>query len=118
MDDYTRANRDAVAQLTAIGAPFEVETRYYEGVPLKAYKNAEPNLAQLMAPGRQFGDATFVQYPGQSLTYNAFWLAVDRLTAALITELGIVSGDRVAIAMRSSVIRVAVSRSTASQKAF
>ena len=101
MDDYTRANRDAVAQLTAIGAPFEIETQHYEGVPLKAYKNAEPNLAQLMAPGRQFGDATFVQYPGQSLTYNAFWFAVDRLTASLIIDLGIVPGDRVAIAMRN-----------------
>lgn len=101
MDDYTRANAEAVAQLTSPGAPFEVITTHYDGVPLKAYKNATATLTELMAPGRTFGDTLFVQYPGQAWTFNEFWQATDALTANLVTQLDIKPGTRVAIAMRN-----------------
>lgn len=101
MDDYTQAHAQAVAQLTSPGAPFEVVTIHYAGVPLKAYKNAAPTLTELMAPGRAFGDAVFVQYPGQSWTFDAFWQATDALAANLLDVLAIKPGTRVAIAMRN-----------------
>ena len=41
MSDYTKPYFDAVAQLTAPTAPFEVETVDVAGVPLKAFKIAE-----------------------------------------------------------------------------
>jgi len=101
MDDYTQANAQAIAQLTAPGAPFEVVTTHYNGVPLKAYKNAAKTLNELMAPGRNFGDALFLQYPSQEWTFNAFWRSTDALAANMATTLGIKPGARVAIAMRN-----------------
>ena len=101
MENTTQANTQAVAQLTAPGAPFEVIETHYDGIPLKSYKNAAATLIEFMAPGRAFGDSLFVQYPNQALTFDAFWQATDALTANMIHQLGITPGTRVAIAMRN-----------------
>ena len=52
MSDYTKPYFDAVAQLTAPTAPFEVETVEVSGIPLKAFKNAERSLGAFLAAGR------------------------------------------------------------------
>lgn len=101
MNEFTKPYFDAVAQLTAPTAPFEVETVSFGGVPLKAFKNAETSLGAFLAAGRNHGDALFIQYQGESWTYEDFFLAVDKVCHWLIHEHHITKGDRIAIAMRN-----------------
>ena len=101
MTQHTSPHHATVAQLTAPGAPFELVDTEVNGVSMKAYRNAENNLRDLLAPGRGFGDAVFAQYPGQTWTFSEFFAAADRLSGTLQNDLGIGVGDRVAIAMRN-----------------
>lgn len=101
MSEFTKPYFDAVAQLTAPTAPFEVETVEVGGVPLKAFKNAETSLGNFLSAGRQHGDTLFLQYQGASWTFNEFFRAVDQVCDWLSNEGGIEQGDRVAIAMRN-----------------
>ena len=101
MSEFTKPYHDAVAQLTAPTAPFEVTTETVAGVPLRAFKNAERSLGQFLAAGRNHGDALFLQYQGDSWTYQRFFDAVDHVCRWLTTDAGMQSGDKVAIAMRN-----------------
>lgn len=101
MNEFTKPYFDAVAQLTAPTAPFEIETVDVAGVPLKAFKNAETSLGTFLAAGRNHGDALFLQYQGESWTYADFFVAVDKVCGWLVNDQGINKGDRVAIAMRN-----------------
>jgi long-chain acyl-CoA synthetase len=101
MSEFTKPYHDAVAQLTAPTAPFEVMTETVAGVPLRAFKNAERSLGQFLAAGRNHGDALFLQYQGDSWTYQRFFDAVDQVCHWLTTDAGMQSGDKVAIAMRN-----------------
>ncbi len=101
MNEHTDAHFTVVKQLTAPGAPFEIEERNIDGVTFKTYRHCAPDLRTLMAAGRQHGDRLFVQYPGQTLSYTAFWQQVDALAAALQTQYQVKHGDSVAIAMRN-----------------
>ena len=101
MNEFTAPHHTAVAQLTSPGAPFEVEDRSRGGNTVKAYKNAERNLSAVMAPGRAFADALFLEYLDQSWTFSAFFQATDTVAGYLHLHCGIEPGDRVAIAMRN-----------------
>jgi len=101
MNEHTHAHFQVVRQLTAPGAPFEIEERVIGGVAFKAYRHCAPDLRTLMAAGRQHGDRVFVQYPGYSLSYTEFWQQVDALAAALQHHYKIAQGSSVAIAMRN-----------------
>ena len=101
MSEFTKPYHDAVAQLTAPTAPFEVMTEIVAGVPLRAFKNAERSLGQFLSAGRNHGDALFLQYQGDSWTYQRFFDAVDHVCHWLTTDAGMQSGDKVAIAMRN-----------------
>jgi len=101
MNEHTDAHFQVVRQLTAPGAPFEIEERVIDGVAFKAYRHCAPDLRTLMAAGRQHGDRLFVQYPGVSLSYTQFWQQVDALATALQGHYKIGQGSSVAIAMRN-----------------
>ena len=101
MSDYTTPYFDAVAQLTAPTAPFEVETVDVAGVPLKAFKNAERSLGAFLAAGRNHDGNLFLQYQGDDWTYGAFFKAVDQTCDWLVNEAQIQKGDPIAIAMRN-----------------
>ena len=101
MSDYTKPYFDAVAQLTAPTAPFEVETVDVAGVPLKAFKNAESSLGAFLAAGRNHDANLFLQYQGEDWTYVAFFKAVDQACDWLVNEAQIQKGDPIAIAMRN-----------------
>ena len=101
MSDYTKPYFDAVAQLTAPTAPFEVETLDVAGVPLKAFKNAERSLGAFLAAGRNHDANLFLQYQGEDWTYGAFFTAVDQACDWLVNEAQIQKGDPIAIAMRN-----------------
>ena len=101
MSEFTAAHHAAIAQLTGPGAPFEVIEATRDGYAVKSYRNAEPNLCAVMAPGRQFGDALFIEYLDQAWTFAQFFDAVDALAGYLQQSCGIAGGDRIAIAMRN-----------------
>ena len=83
MNEHTDAHFQVLRQLTAAGAPFEIEERTVHGITFKAYRHCAPDLRTLMAAGRAHGDALFVQYQGHALTYTEFWQQVDAMAAAL-----------------------------------
>ncbi len=86
--------------LTAPGERFEMETVDVHGVPTRVWKNAPPTLAWLVAATRAHGERILTIYEDERVTYEANYRAVARL-AAWLGEIGIVKGDRVALAMRN-----------------
>ena len=88
------------AMLCAPGMPFEMDTAVIRGVPTRVWKNAHPSLAALARAGRAHGDATFVIYEDERVSYAAWFRAAARL-AAHLQALGVEKGDRVALAMRN-----------------
>ena len=101
MSDFTKPYFDAVAQLTAPAAPFEVETVKVAGVPLRAFKNAESSLGAFLAAGRNHDANLFLQYQGEDWTVGEFYKAVDQACDWLVNEAQIQKGDPIAIAMRN-----------------
>ena len=101
MSDFTKPYFDAVAQLTAPAAPFEVETLKVAGVPLRAFKNAESSLGAFLAAGRNHDANLFLQYQGEDWTVGEFYEAVDQACDWLVNEAQIQKGDPIAIAMRN-----------------
>jgi long-chain acyl-CoA synthetase len=90
----------ARAALTAPGARFEMETVTIRGVPTRVWKNAPPSLAMLQRMVRAYGERVFTIYEDERVTYEANYRAVCHL-AAKLQALGVVKGDRVALAMRN-----------------
>ncbi len=88
------------AVLCAPGAKFEMDRAVIEGVPTRVWKNAPANLALLARAGRAHGDATFLIYEDERVTYDAWFRAVAAL-AQHLRGLGVAKGDRVALAMRN-----------------
>jgi len=88
------------AVLCAPGMPFETEVVEIRGVPTRVWKNALPSLAALVAQGRSHGEATFLVYEDERVSYDAWHRAVAAF-AEHLQSLGVAKGDRVALAMRN-----------------
>lgn len=58
-------------------------------------------MAELLAPGRTFGNQEFLVYQDERYSFGEFFDQSDRLAHQLVTRFGICKGDRVAIAMRN-----------------
>ncbi len=95
-----RSLREIEALLCAPGAPFEMDTVPVRGVPTRVWKNAPASLAALAAVGRSHGDATFLVYEDERVSFAAWHRAVAALAAEL-RALGVTKGDRVALASRN-----------------
>ena len=89
------------AQLTAPGAPFELVSLELNGQQLPAYRNAFASLPQMLDAGRVHGALEFMVYEGDRWSYDRFYQAADALAGRLQAELGVRTGDCVAIAMRN-----------------
>lgn len=86
--------------LCAPGMPFEMEMVDIEGVPTRVWKNAHPSLAAMAEHARGHGDAEFLVYQDERVTYTDWYKAVATL-AHHLQSLGVEKGDRVALAMRN-----------------
>ena len=96
--DFATAN----AALTAPGLPFEMEDSVVNGVSMKVYKNAYPNLRALFETGRAtWGPRDMVVFENERVTFEANARAVEYLADALLNKFGLNKGDRVAICMRN-----------------
>jgi long-chain acyl-CoA synthetase len=89
-------------EITSPGAFFELEEVTLDGHAYRAYKHAPATLIDVFQSGRSHGDLVFMVYEGRRYTYNQFFAEVDAFAASLQLDLGIKSGDRVAIAMRNN----------------
>ena len=96
MANHDASYRNAIAQLTGAGAPFEIET--VDG--LRRYRGAPGTLREALDAGRAHGDAEFAVYEGERWSFNRLFAEADAASAALAAR-GVSAGDRVAIAMRN-----------------
>ena len=95
-----RSLREVEDLLCAPDAPFEMDTVAVRGVPTRVWKNAPASLAVLAAVGRNHGDATFLVYEDERVSFSAWHRAVAALAAEL-RALGVNKGDRVALVSRN-----------------
>ncbi|MDP9148853.1 MAG: long-chain fatty acid--CoA ligase [Myxococcota bacterium] len=93
--------QDAVAQLTDIGAPFEMETIEVCGRPLRGYVGAAPHMRAIFDASRRWRAREYIVYEGERVTFDAHWRAASALGHALRDQFGVKKGDRVAIGMRN-----------------
>ena len=87
-------------KLCAAGEYFEMETVDIRGHPTRVWKNAPANFAALAERARRHGDATFIVYESDRVSYEGWYRAVSSLSRHL-QDSGVGRGDRVAIAMRN-----------------
>src|SRR3954447_23856490 len=92
---------DAVAQITAPGERFETTVIDVAGIPTTIFKNAPSSLRDIFDLARGYGDALFLVYEDERLTFTDVTAQVDALAAALLERYGVQKGDRVAIGMRN-----------------
>ncbi len=89
-----------VAALTAPGGPFEIVRDEIGGVPMRLYRNAPRSMRDVFLATRNFGDRPFLVYEDERLSFADVHDRVAWATA-LLTDLGVAKGDRVAIGMRN-----------------
>jgi len=90
----------AWSELTAPGAPFEIETIEVRGTPMRTYKNAPGTVRALWVASAQFAEREYLIYQDERMTYGEAHRQVAAIGAWLAAR-GVTRGDRVAIAMRN-----------------
>ena len=91
----------AVARLTEPGAPFELAQAVLRGYDYPIYASIPSNLGDYFDFMRKHGDAEFLVYQEQRLTYLETLELALGLAAKLAAE-GVVYGDRIAIVSRNN----------------
>ncbi|MEW2358945.1 class I adenylate-forming enzyme family protein [Spirillospora sp. NPDC029432] len=89
------------AALTAPGQPFEMDEIDIRGVATRVWKNAPTTLPQILELSRAHGDADFLVYEDDRLTFAEHHARAAAFARRLIDRHGVAKGDRVAIAMRN-----------------
>src|SRR4051794_890984 len=89
------------AAVTAPGQLFEMEEVEIRGVRTRVWKNALPSLHSLLEVTRLHGDATFLVYEDDRLTFEEHFQHAATFARRLADRYGVRKGDRVAIAMRN-----------------
>ncbi len=97
----TLSYSDAVAQVTAPGGRFQVGEVEIGGIAYTAFTVAPASLRDLFDLSRGHGDATFLVYEDERLSFDDVFARADALAAALQHRYGVAKGDRVANAMRN-----------------
>jgi long-chain acyl-CoA synthetase len=99
--DPPPSRAEAVATLTAPGQMFEMETLTIRGVPTRTWKHAPPTLRAVFEASVGHGDATFLVYEDERMSFVEHMRTAAALSRSLADRYGIGKGDRVAIAMRN-----------------
>ena len=92
---------EATAELTAPGQPFEVAHELVAGVDLRVWRNCPRSLRAILEGSAGHGEATFLVYEDERMTFRAHFEEAAALAWALANRYGVRAGDRVAIAMRN-----------------
>ncbi len=88
-------------QLTAPGQPFAWSDQEVRGISMRVFDAAPPDMRFVWEMSAAFGDATYLVYEDETLTYAEAHATVRRLAHTLVDDYGVGPGDRVAIAMRN-----------------
>jgi steroid-24-oyl-CoA synthetase len=92
---------EVTATLTAPGQMFEMETLPIRDIPTRTWKHAPPTLRAVLELSAAHGDATFLVYEDERMSFAEHLRTAAALSRSLADRYGIVKGDRVAIAMRN-----------------
>ncbi|HQT55808.1 MAG TPA: class I adenylate-forming enzyme family protein, partial [Phenylobacterium sp.] len=92
--------KQAWAELTAPGQPFEVEEIEVRGNSIRSYKHAPPNIRAVWLSTAAYADRVYMVYEDERITYAQAHQRVNAIAAWLWAQ-GVRPGDRVAIAMRN-----------------
>ncbi|MBO0730624.1 MAG: acyl--CoA ligase [Acidimicrobiaceae bacterium] len=92
---------EADRQLTAPGQPFEVDEIDIRGIPTRVWKHCPPTLGDILNASRGHGDAIFLVYEDERISFEQHFRASVTLAHVLRDRFGVRNGDRVAIAMRN-----------------
>jgi long-chain acyl-CoA synthetase len=88
---------EAVRNLTAPGAPFELVTEMVRGLPMRIFKNREKSMREKVANAGLRGDTEFLVQGSRRISYGEFARLVWGTAAALRDDHGLRRGDRLAI---------------------
>ena len=91
----------AITSLTAPGAPFGWTVQEVNGVPVRVYDNAIPDMRAVWAMSSAHGDKDYLVYGGERYSYADAHARVRALAHHLRTAYGAGPGTRVAISMRN-----------------
>jgi long-chain acyl-CoA synthetase len=91
---------EAAAVVTALDAPFVIDEITVRGATTRIFRNCPPTLRDVYTPNRE-REGVFLVYEEERWTFVESMVAIDALASVLVTEFGIVKGDRVAIGMRN-----------------
>ncbi|WP_347256698.1 class I adenylate-forming enzyme family protein [Actinomadura sp. RB99] len=89
------------ARLTAPGQLFEMDEVDIRGVRTRVWKNAPTTLREILELSRGHGDAPFLVYEDDRLSFAEHHRRAAAFGRLLVAEHGIAKGDRVAIGMRN-----------------
>jgi steroid-24-oyl-CoA synthetase len=92
---------EATATLTSPGQMFEMETLPIRSIPTRTWKHAPSTLRTIFEASAGHGDASFLVYEDERMTFAEHFLTAAALSRSLVERYGIGKGDRVAIAMRN-----------------
>jgi long-chain acyl-CoA synthetase len=101
MTDQPMSIAEADAVLTALGGFFEIEQKEIRGVTIRTWKSAPRSLREVFEMSRAHGDAGFLVYEDETMTFAQHYRTASTLAHRLVERFGIEKGDRVAIAMRN-----------------
>jgi long-chain acyl-CoA synthetase len=101
MTDARPSVAEATERLIAPGSPFEVVDEEIRGVRTRTWKQAPPSLRTVFDRSLLHGDADFLVYEDERMTFAEHYRRAGTLARRLRDELGVRQGDRVAIAMRN-----------------
>jgi long-chain acyl-CoA synthetase len=88
---------EAVKNLTAQGAPFELVTETVRGLPMRIFKNREKSIREKVANAGLRGETEFLVQGERRISYGEFACQVWGTAAALRDDHGLRRGDRVSI---------------------
>jgi len=91
---------EADAQMTASGQMFEMDTVAIRGVEYRVWKHAPASLKTVLDLSLRHTDADFLVYEDERYTFGQHYKMASTMAHRLI-ELGVVKGDRVAVAARN-----------------
>jgi long-chain acyl-CoA synthetase len=97
----TLSYAEALAQVTAAGARYELGEADVLGERLPVFVNAPPSMRALFDTARARGDSVFLVYEDERWSFADVMARIDALGHALVHHFGVQKGDRVGVAMRN-----------------
>jgi long-chain acyl-CoA synthetase len=91
--------KDAIASLTTVGQPYEIEQQLIRGVPQRVFKNAPASLRVLFE--QTVSDKPFIVFADERMTFAETYRDAAKIAHLMVHEYGVKKGDRVAISMRN-----------------